>query len=140
MKKIMLCVLVIVMFSSLVYGDGKTCELKLNVYDRLKIIGLLPQKANFEKAMLISDIKAKLNLTQTDIVLYEIKTEGDSIKWNAEGTERRDFVFTEIELQVIKDSFQEMNSKNEVEATPSFLELYKKVKNAEGGQSEKVDK
>jgi hypothetical protein len=131
MKKVMAYVLVLLVLSGVAYGESKTCDLKLNVYERLKISGFLPKRSNFEKAMIISDITAKLKLKQEDIVLYEIKSAENSISWNEKGSEAISFTFTETELQVLKDSLEEVNKKDEVEAVPAFIELYKKIKNVE---------
>ena len=136
MKKIILGVLIFLMLSSVAYCEGKNSELKLNVYERIMLSSILPKKSNFEKAMIISDITDKIRLTQKDIVLYEIKSTDKTTTWNAKGLEAVPFTFTETEVQVLKDSLEEVNKKNEVEASRPFLEMYKKIKNAEAKTSD----
>lgn len=115
--------------------------MKLNVWERLKLVDFLPEKGSFEKAIIASDIKKKIQITQAEIVEYEIKTKSygtnSTMSWNEKGSEPKEFVFTELEISMLKDEFSKIDKEGKILVEESYLNLCKKIKEEESSKSEK---
>jgi len=111
-------------------------KVKLNLFERMRVVDFLPAKGGLEKATIAADIKKKLELSQEEIEKYEVKSEAMAngriaTRWNARGQEEVAFDFSKLEIQMLKDGLDEMNKKNEIPSEVAFLDLCKKVKDLE---------
>ena len=106
--------------------------MQLSIYDRLKILGLLPQKSSFEGAIVISELRKKIDITPEDVKTCDIKTldtsNGSQIVWDIAKDPNLDVTLTTLESELIKTELKSLNDKKEIEASPAFLEFYKKLR------------
>lgn len=103
----------------------KTKKVSLTLKNRLDLESLLPEKGDRLEMLKVMDIFKKISITQEDIVEYEIVSAGNSLKWNPErATKEKEFTFTELELKLISDRFEEFHKNKEF--TLSMVDLYLK--------------
>ncbi len=117
-------------------------KVKLNLFERMKVADLLPDKGGLEKATIAADIKKKLELSQEEIKKYEVKTEMVSAgraatRWNEKGKEEIAFDFTKLEIEMMKDGINSMNEKNEIPSEMAFIDFCRKIKKIEIKEEEK---
>lgn len=111
--------------------------LKLNVYGRIKLGELFPQKAKLEEGIIVKDIRAKIAFTQDEITKFEIKTiiteTGDSTtKWNQKGNNEKGFDLTELEITFLQKQVERLDSEAEIPTETPFIELVKQIKSLKG--------
>ena len=104
-------------------------EIKLNVYERLLAMQLLPQEGNYITLKLIRDLSSKLGLSADEMKEYDIKQlqdkEGKSqVSWNAKGNEGKDIDFKEKEVDLIKDVLAGFDKDKKLEQ--KYFTLYEK--------------
>lgn len=122
--------MVIVMLSSVALAADDTVKIKLNVWERIRVKEFLPQRASFEKAIISNDLSKKIEFTQEEVDEYEMKTEGSAIIWNKKGADAKEYEFTYLEVEMLKDGVEKMSKDEKIEATDPFLELCKKIRGA----------
>lgn len=108
-------------------------KMTLNLFERLRLVDFLPTKGGLEKATIAADIKKKIEVSKEEIEEYEIKTSfladgRASTSWNEKGREEKEFDFSKLEIEMIKDGFEEKNKKGEILAEAAFLDLCRKIK------------
>jgi hypothetical protein len=103
--------------------------MKLSIFDRITLGGLLPEKSSYEQAVVVRDLRKKLTLTQDEIVKYSVRTEvvngNQMMLWNPTN-DALDVDFTQLETDVLKNAFKELNNRGEIRTTDEFLDLYLK--------------
>lgn len=103
--------------------------MKLSIFDRITLGGLLPEKSTYEQAVIVRDLRKKLTLTQDEIVKYNVRTDvvngNQMMLWNPT-FDVLDIEFTQLEKDLIKKAFTELNSRGEIRTTDEFLDLYLK--------------
>ena len=106
--------------------------MQLTIYDRIKILGLLPQKSSFEGAIVISELRKKIELTLDDFKNCNVKTSVNNgqelVTWDTTKDPMLEVELTTLESELIKTELKSLNDKKEIEATPVFLEFYKKLR------------
>jgi len=111
-------------------SDDRSTKVKLTVFDRLEIPGILPDKESFEKAVITNNIREKINITQSDIEKYNIKTnttaQGSFTTWDNEKDKGIIVKFTELEMSALKGWFKDLADKKEIKTNANFISLYKK--------------
>ena len=81
--------------------------MKLNLQQRISLLGYLPKEWKFETLVILKDIIKKIEITQDEIAKYEIKSEGNNILWNVEGVKSElELEFTELETSEIKKALK----------------------------------
>ncbi len=111
--------------------EAKTESVELRIYDRIMIAGKLPTRESFDRALAIKDLKNKIELTQEELKKYGVvATATGGVRWNKEGKDYIvSYTFTDLEIAVLKDTFNKLDSKKQVPVDEAFLELYTKIKN-----------
>lgn len=81
--------------------------MKMNLQQRIALLGYLPREGKFETLVVLKDIQKKIEITQDEIAKYEIKSSENSISWNEEGTKSElETEFTELEKSEIKKALK----------------------------------
>ncbi len=96
--------------------------MNLTLLQRIQLTSLIPQKGNYEKLVITEDLRKKIGLTQEEVKDNEVKTLENSmisVKTNPE----KELEFTELEKNMIKDGFKELDKKGELNA--ALLPLYR---------------
>jgi hypothetical protein len=76
--------------------------MKLNIQERLTLIGVVPQKGNFETMSTIENLKLLLYPSEEEVKKYNIKQSEDRIEWSAEAsTEPVEIPMTSVQRDLI---------------------------------------
>ena len=130
MRKVLSVLCILVLLASVAHAEKDTRTLNLSVWDRIKIVQFLPQRASFEDAVLAQDIKDNVELTQEEMSEYNVRSEGSAILWDQKGQEEKPFQFTYLEMELLKKTIDEMSRKKEISVDEKTLALIKKIKAA----------
>jgi hypothetical protein len=107
--------------------------MKLNIFDRMKLGVFLPERASFEQAIIASDIRTKIKITQDEIKQYAIQTQGNAVRWSEIGnTEYKDFEFTKLEIDLLKRQLDKLSKEGNIETTPEFITLCNNIRAEKG--------
>lgn len=101
--------------------------MKLNINNRLGISEAISRafpKGDIKQMVLSHDIKEKTRLKQEDFEKYNITPlPNGQIKWDDEKDTGIKVEFTEMEIEMIKEAFEELDKKKEM--TTDLVETYK---------------
>ena len=99
-------------------------KLKLTLFERIYLPDVLPAKGSFTEAIIITDIKSKVAITQEEVKKYNVQSIDTRITW--EGNPEVEFTFSELESKLIKESFQRLDAEKQLPTSLRHIELYKK--------------
>ena len=99
-------------------------KIVLNIPERFILIGLLPEKGNFETLKTVDALRELIYPSEEEVGKFEIKQNKETISWNQEALKFIEYEFTLIQLKMIQDNLSELSDKEELAYT-QFL-LYKK--------------
>ena len=124
-KKVVLILCILVLLSVSVFAeDFKT---KLNLFERLVIMGLLPQTGNFATLKIVTEANLMLGATDEESVIAGLKPndQGGVIAekgWTA--VPEKEFTFKETLLGIIKAALQKLE--DEEKLTMEHFRIYEK--------------
>lgn len=98
--------------------------MKLNVGERLTLMGILPSENNFVTLKLIRGLMEKLGLKNEEFKEFEIKEEDNRVMWNDLGNEEREIQIGEKETDIIVDALKKLDNGNKL--TQRHFTLYEK--------------
>ncbi len=84
---------------------------------------MVPAKGKYEDLVVAEDLKKKFSLTQDEVKEYDIKTSEDGRGITGKLGESKEFEFTELESNLLKKAFEDVNKAGMLEAWQ--LELYR---------------
>lgn len=99
----------------------------LNLKERLIITNILPVEGNFTTLVIKSDLVKKIAITQDEIKKYNIKSDNGLITWSVESEEETDFMFTDLELGLIRECLKKLDTESKL--NDETLIIYKKFIN-----------
>lgn len=95
--------------------------MKLTIKDRILITSLLPEKSNLSDQIISKGIREKVSIEKEEaekIKLDSIKDENGkatpSITWNPELAEDVEIEFSDPEINLLKDSVEELNKNKQI--------------------------
>ena len=102
---------------------------KLNVFDRLTLMGILPKEGSFVTLKVIRDLINSLGIEDEEFKEFDIKQEGTKVFWNEKkGAVEKEFEFGDKAEQIVVDTLKELDLSKKLEQ--SHFSLYEKfVKN-----------
>jgi hypothetical protein len=105
--------------------------MKLTIYDRLLLPGILPEKSSIEIAIVCSDVREKIVLTQEEIKKINFRTDPvtHSMSWDDKKAKPIDVQFTEMENETIKGAFKTKSEHKDLPTDDRMLALYRKFNN-----------
>jgi len=86
--------------------------MKLNVLERITLMGLLPQESNFITFRLLTDLKKDLSFTEKEIKDFKIEQKDGRIFWGK--SKDVDITIGEQMLIIIKASLQKVDKEGKV--------------------------
>lgn len=89
-------------------------NVKLNVGERMIILSLLPKEGSIITIKLIRELILRLGLSAEEFVEFGIQQNETSIAFNEKGKEQRDFELNEVEVELIRTSLKDLNTKNKI--------------------------
>ena len=124
---IIVIVLCIVMLLSALAIAAEPFKAKLNLFERLVVMGLLPQTGNFATLKIVTVSNLMFGPTDEESVLAGLDTtlEGGVVAkkgWTA--VPEKEFVFKDTLLGLIKDALQELNDADPPRLTMEHFRVY----------------
>lgn len=98
--------------------------MKLNIYERIVLVNVLPEKGSFETVKMIDALRNLLYPSEKEIKQFEIVQEDKSLKWNKKAMEEKELPFTVMEKAFIIKEFEKL-SKSEL-LTVDHYKIYQK--------------
>ena len=98
--------------------------MKLNVFERLILLQVLPKEGNFVTLKIMRDLRMALAPSQEEINEFEIKQEGEQVLWNTKGKEEREIKIGEKATDIIIESLKKLNEEKKL--TDQHFSLYEK--------------
>ena len=99
--------------------------MKLNVFERLSLLSVLPEEGNFITLKIVRDIQSKLSFSEDDIKDMDIQETAGSVKWNSKGNDRAEIEVGEKATDVIINAFKALDAKNKLSL--KILPLYERI-------------
>ena len=107
----------------------KATVFTLHLFERINLPGCFPEQANYERGIVIRDLRKKLELTQEEIGEVELKSfplpDGQtSLRWNQKKDTGKEIAFTQLEFDVVRFGLQHMNKAEKLPTDPRWLDMY----------------
>ena len=91
-------------------------EKKLNVFERMMLMKILPREGNFATLRLVRDLVHKLGLSAEEMDEFDVKVDDSGLaKWNAKGNEERTIEMKEKEVECIKEALLKLDKSNKLD-------------------------
>lgn len=107
----------------------KGVSINLSLHDRLNLRNLFPKKSNIIIAVLIRDMAEKIKISQTEMDDVNMKFKDGKIVWKDIDVPDTTFLFTNAEIQLLKDEVALLDRQNKI--TQDILAVCLKIKEAE---------
>lgn len=100
--------------------------MKLDVHERIALVGLLPTKGDYAALKTIRRAREMLSFTPQEIEFYEITSANGQVNWNPEKASKavKDCPVDEYTANVLREKLSEMSKKKEL--TEQFMSVYEK--------------
>ena len=99
--------------------------MKLNCFDRLSLLGILPQEGNLVTLKIVRDLQGKLSFSEEDYKEYGIVEKPMSIEWNDKGKEQIEIEVGEKATDIIKKAFNDLEESGKL--SMKLLPLYERI-------------
>ena len=105
-------------------------KVKLSLSNRIYLPTLFPKQGNFETGIIVMDIQKKIQVTQDEVLQYNIKTITDetgnqSVSWTP--APNIEVEFTDLEIKLLVDTLIEKNDKKELGFDFDTLNMYSQI-------------
>ena len=98
---------------------------KLNVFERLMAMGLLPKEGSYVTLRIQRELTTKLGMSEEELKEFDIKTLGDGkVSWNAKGMEEKEIALGEKQTDMIKDALVKLDTDKKLDQ--QHFTLYEK--------------
>jgi hypothetical protein len=102
--------------------------MKLNIPDRLLLLGVIPKQGNFLTLKIVKDLIDKISFSSKELEEYQLTEKNGQVNWKADNTEHeKDIEISDPEKVVIIDSLKTLDGKKEL--TLDMLRIYDKFIN-----------
>jgi len=98
--------------------------MKLNVFERLVLLPILPAEGDFLTLKIMRELKESLSMSQTDLDEFEIKQAGEQVTWNEKGNEEREIEIGEKATEIVIDSLKKLDKEKKL--TDRHFTVYEK--------------
>lgn len=98
--------------------------MKLNVLERINLLGILPKEGNFVTLKIIKDLKSNLSFTEEEIKEFNIVTNENNVTWNIKGQEEKEISIGEKATDVIVEALKKLDETKKL--TEQYYSLYEK--------------
>jgi len=98
--------------------------MKLNVFERLVLLPILPKEGNFVTLKILRDLNSKLSLSEADFKEFEVTQKDDKVTWNQKGNEEREIEIGAKATSIICEALEELNKNKKL--TERYFSLYEK--------------
>lgn len=95
---------------------------RLKLADRLHLLSVLPPKGGLATIRLVRDLRERLSLGKEELERLEVKSEEDTLRWNAEKDKEKEFSFSGFEIELVVSSLRKLDKEEKM--TPSLVPLW----------------
>ena len=88
--------------------------MKLNIKERIILLGILPKESNFITLKIIRKLQENLSFTENEIKELEIKQHENQITWNQEKDIGHDIEIGEKATDIIIESLKELDKNKKI--------------------------
>jgi len=105
---------------------NKITNKKLNVMERLTLLGVLPKEGNFASLRIIRKLQERLSFTEEELKEFEVDSneETGTVNWNPKGNEEKEVEVGEKACEIIKAKLKQLN--DEKKLTQQHVSVYEK--------------
>jgi len=83
--------------------------MKLNVLERLTLLGILPKEGNFVTLKVLKSLKDNLGLSEEELKKFEVTQDGERIAWNEKGNEETEIEIGEKATDIIVEALKNLD-------------------------------
>jgi len=83
--------------------------MKLNVLERLTLLGILPKEGNFVTLKVLRSLKENLGLSEEELKKFEVTQDGERIAWNEKGNEEIEIEIGEKATDIIVEALKNLD-------------------------------
>ena len=98
--------------------------MKLNVYERLILLNVLPKEGDFTTLKIIRALRETLSFSEAEHKALEFKQEEQNIQWKQEADKPKDVTFGEKATDIIVEVLKKLNTDKKL--TEQHYGLYEK--------------
>lgn len=88
--------------------------MELSIKNRLNFQTLLPRSGNILEQILIKGITDRVNLTHEEAEQIELKSEGQTLRWNPDKAFEKEIEFSEAEINLLKEQVKRLDQEKAV--------------------------
>lgn len=122
-------VLCIIMLLSVLAISAEPFKTKLNLFERLVVMGLLPQTGNFATLKIVMEANLMLGATDEESVVAGLEPQEDGSILARKGwlaVPEKEFTFKETLLKLIRGALTELNEADPPKLTMEHFRVYEK--------------
>ena len=97
----------------------------LGVYERILILGIIPEKANFRDTIISKDLRTKITFTQDELIEMGIEQRDERIVWK--NSIVKNFKLSELEHRLLLLSLRQMDKRQLLPTADVFIALCEKL-------------
>jgi hypothetical protein len=102
--------------------------MKLNIPDRLLLLGVIPKQGNFLTLKIVKDLIDKISFSSKELEEYQLTEKNGQVNWKTDKTDyEKDIELSGPEKAVIIDALKNLDGKKEL--TLDMLRIYDKFLN-----------
>jgi len=91
--------------------------MKLNLLERVMLISILPQEANFVDLKIVNDLRMAASFTEKEVKEYGITTDEDRVNWLPEAAEKqKDIDVGARGIEIITKALTKLNDEEKLSA------------------------
>jgi len=98
--------------------------MKLTVFERLNLLQVFPKESDFATLKIVRGLQTNVGLSEEDFKEFEVKQEGEQIKWNEKGNEEREIEIGDKGKEIISNALKELDKEKKI--TTQLFSLYEK--------------
>jgi len=105
---------------------GKGLKIKLGLYERLLVKGILPQEDSFTNLILRKDLIEKIEITQEEIKKFEIKSVENGAVWNSKGQkDKLELEISSLEGKYLSEVLKKLDSEKKLSF--ALVDIYEAI-------------
>ena len=98
--------------------------MKLNVKERINLMGILPTETNYATFKIINDLKSNLSFSEDELKEYEMRFEEQMIFFNPSKENEKEIKIGEKATDIIIEALEKLDKENKI--NENNISLYEK--------------
>jgi len=110
--------------------EESALNIGLDVYTRLMLTSIFPERCSIEEYLTFDDIKKKITIDEKEQKELGLKVlnDGKTTTWNRKGNEDREFTFSKKEVSTILNVCELASRNKDFPNNTRFFKFYKEIK------------